>query len=390
MDVPPYPLYQRSYLLYRLSPLHHAHAALLHPAALDAHARRLREQLQGDRVRGVDVDAPQRDDGHLGPLQQCTWRLLGDEDAWIDSYREPATAALQPHLARGIHVALDFETQSCSALLLRDPQLSAAASASEAPHPPTALPLLLVRMPSTVRRVFLDYLATAFDAHVAPLRLSSSFLTSSLETYLRHLSHPGATHSVQDVIRQLHLQLSFPNATALLRHLDVTIAARDLPVFLRRASLLGNARDTPFTSALAAYMKKHFALDISHPNVHVSRISCASFVLGTDRLKLSAPDISDASIASSDTPEASAPELAVREFYASLVAEATGTANYLPSDFSPDTRSSTPSSVASTKADARKRAGSNANPSTRTTKRSRPRAQGNGESEPARDELAGS
>ncbi|KAK3201265.1 hypothetical protein GRF29_185g359418 [Pseudopithomyces chartarum] len=395
-DVPAYPLYHRSYLLYRLSPLHTPRDPLLQQPALDAHARRLRDQLQGDRLRGVDVragggasDAPQPDRDHhhhpLGPLQRCTWDLLGDDDAWIDRHRQ--RLPVSPELARGIDIALEYESQSYNALLLRDPK--ATTTSTSPPAASTALPLMLVKMPAPVRHIFLDYLSTAFDVHVVPLRLSSAFVTSTLETYLRHLTHPQSTQSVQDVIRQLHVQLSFPNATTLLRHLDVTIAARDLPAFLARAKSLKNARDTPFTAALSAYMKKHFALDINHPNVQVSRIACASFVLGTDRLKLMAPDISDASIASSDTPEASAAELAVQEFYTSLVSEATGTASYLPDHFSVETRSSTPSSVASASADRRKRAGSNANPATHTTKRSRARAEKNGRDESSHEVLKG-
>lgn len=348
---------------------------------MNTHAKRLREQLKGDNVRGVEVDFAGTEDAlpNLGPLQECTWDVIGDEDAWIDRHRQlidpeasQLTTVVSAEHARGIQVSLDYEKQSYNALLLRDP------GQTTAPDGFTSLPLLLVKMPSAIRDIFLNYLRTSFDAHVAPLRLSSAFITSSLETYFRHLSTSTSTQSVQDVIRQLQIQLSFPNATTLLRHLDVTIAGRDVSGFLSRGKLLREANEKPFTAALAAYLKKHLALNILHPKVHISRISCASFVLAVDRLKLMAPDILDVSIADSDAPEASAGELAVQEFYASLVKEATGTGKFMPEDLTV-MRSSTPSSSASASASAsrRKRAVSNVTAGIRNTKRSKAREKEN-------------
>lgn len=375
-DVPPYPLYGRSYLLYRASPLHHGDALLLDAPALHTHAKRLSEQLKGDRVRGVEVDfaATEHALPTLGPLDACSWDLIGDEDAWIDRHRHlvdpdasQLTAVMPAEHARGIHVSLDYENHSYDALLLRDP------TSTTSPEGFTSLPLLLVKMPSAIRDIFLNYIRTTFDAHVAPLRLSSAFVTSSLETYFRHLTTSTSTQSVQDVIRQLQVQLSFPNATALLRHLDVTIAGRHVSAFLSRGKLLRDGKDKPFSAALAAYMRQHLALDVFHPKVQISRISCASFVLATDRLKLMAPDIADVSIADSDAPEASAGELAVQDFYASLVKEATGTGKFLSQDLTADSRSSTPSSSTSASASRRKRAVSNVNAGSRSTKRSKAR-----------------
>lgn len=86
-DIPPYPLYNRTYNLFRLSPLHHGDAPLLADRTLRTHAKRLKEQLKGDNVRGVQVDfASAEDTARLGPLEECTWELLGDEDAWIDRH----------------------------------------------------------------------------------------------------------------------------------------------------------------------------------------------------------------------------------------------------------------------------------------------------------------
>lgn len=383
-DVPPYPLYATSYLLYRLSPLHHGDTPLLHQRSLNTHAKRLREQLKGDNVRGVEVDFAGTEDAlpKLGPLEECSWDLIGDEDAWIDRHRQlvdpdasQLATAVSADQARGVDVSLEYEKQSYNALLLRHP------GTTSSRHGFTSLPLLLVKMPSAVREIFLNYVRTSFDAHVAPLKLSSAFITSSLETYFRHLAASTSTQSIHDVIKQLQVQLSFPNATTLLKHLDVTIAGRHVPGFLSRGKLLRGAQEKPFTAALAAYLKRHLSLDINNPKVQITRISCASFVLGTDRLKLMAPDILDVSIADSDTPERSASEQAVQDFYASLVKEASGTGMFSADDAMASKRSSTPSSAASAKAERRKRAVSNVNAGTRTTKRSKPKQKENGDGE---------
>ncbi|KAF2639620.1 hypothetical protein P280DRAFT_42154 [Massarina eburnea CBS 473.64] len=382
IHIPPYPLYNRTYLLYRVSPLHHGDGPLLHDGSLQTHAKRLREQLKGDSVRGVEVDFAGTQDAlpKLGPLEACAWDLIGDEDAWIDRHRQlvdpeasQLSAVMTAEQARGVEVTLEYERQSYSALLLRDPAVPAA------PEGFTRLPLLLVKMAAPIRDIFLNYLRTSFDALVVPLRLPSAFLTSGLETYFGHLTAGSSTQSIQDVIRQLQVQLSFPNATSLLRHVDVTIAGRDVPGFVKRGKLLKNTQE-PFTAALALYLQRHLALDMSQPKVHISKISCAAFNLSSDRLKLVAPDTSyDNSMDDSITPEASAGQQAVHDFYTSLVREATGTAKFLPAELAGPTRSSTPSSTTSSSRRGRKRAVSNTAASNNgATKRSKARGKENG------------
>ncbi|KAJ4989609.1 hypothetical protein SVAN01_04826 [Stagonosporopsis vannaccii] len=358
-DIPPYPLYNRTYSLYRLSPLHHGDAPLLAGRALRTHAKRLKEQLKGDNVRGVQVDfASAEDTARLGPLEECSWDLLGDEDAWIDHHRQlqdPGAPQLPPPTeVRGIEVSLEYEKQSYNALLLRDP------SNTTVPDGFSSLPLLLVKMPGPVREVFLQYLRTAFDAHVAPLRLSSTFITNSAETFFRQLSASTSTQTIQDVVRQLSVQLAFPGTTTLLKHVDVTIAAADVPGFVARGK---HARSSPFTTAFAAYLAKHLALDVFHSKAQVSRISCNSFHLGTERLKLAAPDtLAETSFSDEGgaTQDASAGQLAVEEFLTSLIREASGSGRFVPEDLTTTLRDGTPSSTASSKPGRKKRAVSSA------------------------------
>lgn len=381
-DIPLYPLYNRTYALYRLSPLHHGDAPLLDSRACRTHAKRLKEQLKGDSVRGVQVDfASAEDTARLGPLNDCTWQVLGDEDAWIDRYSHlvdsnapPQPSAVPATEARGIDVSLEYENQSYNALLLRDP------SATSSPDGFTSLPLLLVKMPGPIRDIFLNYLRTAFDTHVAPLKLPPTFIMSSVETYFRRLSASTSTQSIQDVIRQLNVQLAFPNTTALLKHVDVTIAGEDVPGFVTRGKSLKNGRDRPFTAALTAYLAKHLALDMSRPQVHVSRISCASFHLGTERLKLSAPDVlPDTSLdEGAASQDASAGQLAVHEFYSSLVREAAGAGKFIPDNLAIDRGDKTPSSTASARGGRRKRAVSSAAAGNEDPKRSKAKGKQNG------------
>jgi hypothetical protein len=364
-DIPPYPLYNKTYNLYRLSPLHHGETPLLNDRALHTHAKRLKEQLKGDNVRGVQVDfAATEDTAKLGPLEDCDWETIGDEDAWIDRHRQSIepdasqlSSALSTDRARGIEVTLEYEKQSYNALLLRDPGVTSS------PNGFTSLPLLLVKMPGPIREIFLNYLRTAFDAHVAPLRLPSSFITSSLETYFKHLSSATSTQKIHDVIHQLHLQLAFPTTTTLLKHIEITIAGADVPGFVTRGKALKGGVDKPFTTALAHYLKTHLALDMSHAKAHISRITCSSFHLGTERLKLAAPDpLPDNSVSDDVGPsqDISAGQHAVEEFYASLVREAAGSGKFLPEDLVRVSRDGTPSSTTSAKAGRKKRAISNA------------------------------
>jgi hypothetical protein len=373
---PPYPLYNRMYTLYRVSPLHHGETSLLDARSLRTHAKRLEEQLKGDNVRGVEVDLAGTESAlpDKGPLEACQWDMIGDEEAWIDLHHQP-DELMPPEKARGIEINLEYEKQSYNALLLRDPETTTS------PEGFTSLPLLLVKMPAPIREVFLNYLRITFDAHVAPLKLSPAFLTSSLETYFRHLSTSTSTQTILDVVQKLQLQLTFPHNGTLLKSMDISIAGTDVAGFVSRGKLLPSLQQKPFTSAISAYLKKHLALDLSHPKVQISRIGCHSFQLSTDRIRLGPPDIaSDISLSQDDdvAPEGSASQLAVEDFYASLVREATGTGKFLPEGISEATRTSTPSSVRSAKVVRRKRAVSNAASQNITPKRAKAHGKENG------------
>ncbi|KAF2122270.1 kinetochore complex Sim4 subunit Fta1-domain-containing protein [Lophiotrema nucula] len=374
-DIPIYPLYHQTYRLYRVSPLHHGDASLLNERALRTHAKRLKEQLKGDNVRGVEIDLAAAEGAlaNLGTLELCDWELVGDEDAWIDRYNPEASqvsSVLTPERARGVEVTLDYDqAHTYSAMLLRDPE------ATKSPEGFTSLPLLMVKMPAPVREIFLNYLRTSFDAHVAPLRLAPTFLTNTLETYFKHLTAAGSTQSIRDQIRQLQIQLAFPStpSPSLLRHIDINISSADVATFLKRGRNLPDSNTSPFTAALRIYLQKHLALALSHPKVSISKIQCHSFVIQSDKIKITAPEaLSETSFSdASQVPDSSAGQLAVQELYASLVKEATGSGKFLHESMLGESRDSTPSSTGSGVRRGRKRAVSTTAAGNAKTKRSR-------------------
>ncbi|KAF2193091.1 hypothetical protein K469DRAFT_730050 [Zopfia rhizophila CBS 207.26] len=371
-DIPLYPLYNTTYHLYRLSPLYHGGTPLLHEPTLRTHARRLRDLLKGDNVRGVQVDAESALQT-AGPLEECNWDMVGDENAWIEFHRqaiEPEasqlTSVLTPEGARGIQVDLQYEKNSYNALLLRDP------GTTSSPDKFTSLPLLLVKMPQPIREILLNYLSSTFDTRVAPLKLPATFLISTLESYFRHLTADTSTQAIQDVIHQLQLQLAFPSSTKLLKSIDITIAGNDVAGFVTRGKRMSKSSRTPFSSAISGYLQKHLALDLSNAKAHISRITCGAFTIASDgRIKISPPQPLPSDVSSTEDSinlDSSPAELATHELYTSLVRVATGAGKFLPDDIV-DELNATPTPTAGGRRGRRKRAVSNTAAAIPTSKR---------------------
>ncbi|GME23829.1 Siroheme synthase [Neofusicoccum parvum] len=332
--IPKYPLYDATYTAYRLSPLYHGSHPLLDETSLRMHSRRLRDILRGDILRGVDVGAGSTDGSNSGTLEACTWDLIGDEESWERLHQQNADADEQegpgdltdaPSLstaeARGVHIELRYQKAHYTALLLRDPD----AEDISAPEGFTALPLLLVRMPAALRNTFTTYLASSFDARIAPMKLRTGFLSATLETLLSHLSA-----TLPSLLTRLQLQLSFPTATtsAPLRTLDITLARADIPEFLRHGAALFTTPAPnvigPFTAALSRYLSAHLALALAHPGVHVSKIALPPLLaLSADgRLKLFSPFAAAAAVTDSAAVSVPALRRVLDAFYASLLAAA--------------------------------------------------------------------
>lgn len=293
-----YPLYGSTFTLYRTSPLYHGSNTLF--TNLDVHARRLRETLIGDRSRGVQLPELYPGDNMSGSLETCDWRLIGDEDSWETAQGEAVngeSAAIDPSEARGVHIELKFEKARHAAVLLGDrSQMSSTPGF-------TSLPLLLVRMPAPLREVFVDFLATTFDARITPMRLRPSFLTVSVERILDKTSAPEDEEphfSLESLSKGIGFQLSFPSAAPLLKNIDVSIPKDDIRDFLSRGRRLWLRHQTqmraiehltnrpqssitgPFSAALSMYLSNHISMALDNPGVSVSKIAIGPFALASE------------------------------------------------------------------------------------------------------------
>ena len=307
-ETPVYPLYGSTFTLYRLSPLYHGNASLL--GSLNVQARRLRDALTGDTLRGVQVaaelsGAPNASSG--GALRTCTWDLIGDEAAWEKAHPQQdedddEISTIQPvstQEACGIHIELKYEKAVHSAVLLGDPLKKSAVSGF------TSFPLLLIRMPVPVRDTFLQFLSTTFDARMDPMKLRPSFLGSVLERILEQ-SGPEPPPDIGLLGKGLQIQLSFPSVTPLLKNIDITLLPSDVSEFTMRGRQLSqhhpHLQNTlnlpqgaegispiagPFTKMLSEYLDSHLAMSLEHPAAVLSKVAVGPFAFsGEGKLKM--------------------------------------------------------------------------------------------------------
>jgi len=291
-DTAPYPLYNTTFTLHRLSPLHHLSA--LTPASLRTHASQLRDLLAGDVLRGVRVGLsststsdPDSALARVGSLRAVLCTPLGTPDEWA------AAAARSPDRedddiargGRGILVEVVYEKASYSAILLRD---GGAAEKEEAPGF-TSYPLLLTRMPAALRATLVGFLAATFDARAAPLRIPSARLVRALETFLGDIAAGDEGAMLRGVARDVVLTFSFAggvdadDAETALRGIDVTVPRDDVgPMLVRGRQLVAGEGEGegPFMAALGRYVEAHLGLEAGREEVRVVKVACGAWVLG--------------------------------------------------------------------------------------------------------------
>lgn len=307
----PRQLLNTSWTLHRLSPLHHGkeyQSLLDNPTALNTYATRLRDQLTGDILSGLQAGlggggggggggAAAEDDtlSKTGALKSCTWE-------GIERFDEGFTAEAGGQ--RGILIALEYENTTYKATLLAGPD-------NDTPERKgvTILPLLLTRLPTALRQTFISFLSATFDTYCSQLRLSSTFMCAGLDMYVNTFLSSGsrdglddATDILQNVVKDMQLTLSFsPSIAPALRSLNVNIPRASFGEFLRGSNSDGSSS---FLSALSTYLEKHLAMNLdlsvrasgngpgnslAKQHVRVSKIACGGFVLGSEgRMKLSA------------------------------------------------------------------------------------------------------
>lgn len=292
-------LFNTSWNLHRLSPLHHkrdCETLLNNQPALNKYATRLRNQLTGNVVSGLQDTVNAADDDALsktGALLECTWQSISStpDDAQSDE------RASFP----GILVTLIYENIAYKAALLADPE-----SEQDSPPGSTFLPLLLTKCPNALRQTIITFLSSSFDTYCAPLRLPSAFVCSGLEKFVEELrsrsDRSTYTEIVEDVIKELQLTLAFSAAIApALKTLNVGIARASLGDFLREEKntkrTLQQKLRSPLIPNLTSYLETHLAMrldldgsssnKVARQHVRLSKITCAAFVLGGEgRMKL--------------------------------------------------------------------------------------------------------
>lgn len=288
----PHQLLNTSWTLHRLSPLHHgkeSQSLLNNPTALKTYSTRLRDQLTGDALGGLQAGIGAAgsgggydDDGDslskTGALRTCTWETI--------------SASEENAQSRGILVVLEYENITYKAALLAGLDNTSERKGS------TVLPLLLTRLPTGLRQTFISFLSTNFDTYCSLLRLPSNLMCTGLGIYVDSFLSSDATAILQDVIKDMQLTLSFsPSVAPALRSLNITIPRASFREFLGNSPSSTND-PSPFLSNLSAYLDKHLAMklnlgtspsnqSLAKQHVRLSKVACGGFVLGSEgRMKL--------------------------------------------------------------------------------------------------------
>lgn len=330
------PFFNTTFSVHRVSPLYVGPRGLT-DSQLEAVAYRLRDTLVGDVVRGIQVglESTETSMGQVGPLKavRALWfrasTFLGDQDSQDESRMHiDDESDVVDHQKRGLWIDIRHEKAAYAAILL--PGLSKAGQNQTAQHQNFVhLPLLLLRMPLPLKTVVADWLSTTFDCRVSRVTLGTRTILGVWESWI---ASTGLSNQGPDFVVTLAFNAPLPAGDAItqdpddqtlesgLRSVDITISPQDVRRFAlagtnmstdrntsnswkgdvreRRRLAGGNADDGwewlsdkngtahPFTDALGEYLKHHLSLNLFHPSVHVTQITCAGFVLGQGRLKI--------------------------------------------------------------------------------------------------------
>ncbi|KAH6676792.1 kinetochore complex Sim4 subunit Fta1-domain-containing protein [Halenospora varia] len=308
-----YPLYDVTYTLHRVSPLHTGNETPLNNHTLSQHARKFRDILAGDVLRGVRVGLEPEDGGlpYMGSLQTVAWKLLPEEDLWTAPdeteiiNNEDTTMGLSA--SRGHIITITYEKIVYNAILLRDPEEAQGDSVVGIGVDNNGFenfPLLLTKMPNALRDTFIEFLSTTFDSRISLLELPPSYITTVFEKYLAYIcvgedadpmDAAEGSRSIRNIIGVVTIFITFdlPD-TSSLKQVSFQISAQDLPRILGLGKRVPASHDSPFLEALSIYVKRHMALDLKHEKVLISRIACDAFVLGAEgKIKTFLPATTD-------------------------------------------------------------------------------------------------
>ena len=300
----PYPIYNTTFTLHRVSPLYTGTNTPLDNAALQQHAKRFRDILAGDVLRGVRVGLGPEDDvlARVGALKSVTWEALPEEELWRMDEEMKMDTTVELGAGKGILVQVAYEKMLYRAILLHgerdrgqdEPMIHDGQNGFQ--H----FPLLLTRMPASLRDTLTDFLATTFDARIAVLHLSGPYLSTTFEKFISDcLGEDGeeadlveSSMTLRNVVKDVQVLIGFDfPTTASLQTIEFHIGQEDLPRLVQRGKRIGDM-ESPFMNALSNFVQGHMALDLKHEKVRILRIACGAFVLGAEgRIKLTEPAV---------------------------------------------------------------------------------------------------
>jgi Kinetochore complex Sim4 subunit Fta1 len=299
-------LYDTSWTLYFVSNANSSYRDLLvaDQPTLDRRAKQFQNFLT---VNKSTSDSDSEND-RTGGLRECTWKTLRDV-----SNSRPIEYSAQD----SILVSLIYDTATYKFFVRGNAESS-------------PLTLLLAKGPAATVKCFTNFLADAFHANVDPLKLPTSLLQSSLESYLKTLYTPPATSSsphdanpfpssqlLKTSIGNLKVTVTFSAPIAPhLKTLDLDIPPETISKFLDTNEDDSNMRLPPksMLALMAQYMHTTTGLKIPISTaqfetngitgteekeedavMRISKITCAAFAISVDgRLKFASKAVESA------------------------------------------------------------------------------------------------
>ncbi|KAF9880170.1 hypothetical protein CkaCkLH20_02124 [Colletotrichum karsti] len=358
-----------TFTTHRVSPLYIG-AGALKTTRLTTLSQRLRDTLVGDVVRGVQVGLEGNDSsvGRLGSLEKVRFRwvgvdalLGGAEDPEADVSRDLRSDSVGGGISstkRALVLEMSYENGFCSAVLLpssteKRPEASDVIQPTNLLNVPGSLagttstddghflhlPLLLLRMPTPLKVVIIDFLSSVFDCRISPMRLGTKFLAAAWERWIEDAGLPSEGPLAKDLVLTLGFYIppaaledgenDLPAEGLGIKSIEVVILADDLERFAKegrtpandtttkrkaftqgyendarkRKRLAGGKSDEGwgwrhdgnqqdqqlFLNAVGTYLDKHLALNLFHPGVRITKVSCGGFVLAEGRFRLHTP-----------------------------------------------------------------------------------------------------
>ena len=184
---------------------------------------------------GADEDILAR----VGALQTVTWKILPEEEFWeVEDVDLDTTIVGDERRGRGVLVEVVYERSRYTAVLMREEKDKSEGDTGHGDGEKGGFqrfPLLLTRMPGSLRETFLQFLERNFDARISSLCLGKEHMIGALESYIidcgrdedgeLQLSNMGQVS--KSVLRDVQVVIGF-EAGVSLKTIEVLIMTEDV------------------------------------------------------------------------------------------------------------------------------------------------------------------